>query len=111
MDNVLSNIFHTQVFNSSNTVEEIIELANNRGIDLTNDHWEAINVVKYIYQNSDFKEPSLRELKNLLKQKYQSQGGYRHLYQLFPEGPIDTISYLAGIKIQRASNTGQGVSH
>lgn len=111
MDNILNNIFHTQLSNTGNTADETMKLASSRGINLTDEHWNAIDTVKEIYAKSDFREPSLRELRSHLKQKFKSQGGYRHLYQLFPDGPIDTISFLAGYKPQTASYKGHSVSH
>lgn len=99
MDNILNNIFHTQFSIAGNTADETMKLASSRGIHLTDKHWDAIETVKEIFARSDFKEPSLRELRSHLKQKFKSQGGNRYLYQLFPDGPIDTISYLAGYKV------------
>ncbi len=111
MDNILNDIFHTQLSNTGCTTDETMKLASIRGINLTEEHWNAIDTVKEIFAKSDFKEPGLRELKKHLKQQYKSQGGYRHLYQLFPDGPINTISYLAGYQVQTGSYKGHGVSH
>ncbi len=109
MDNILNNIFHTQRSNVGNTADETMKLASSRGINLTDEHWDAIDAVKKIYAHLDFREPSLRELRSHLKQKFKSQGGYQHLYQLFPDGPIDTISYLSGYEVQTTSSKGHGV--
>ena len=111
MDNILNNIFHTQFSNAGNTADETMKLASSRGINLTDAHWNAIDTVKEIYAQSDFREPSLRELKSHLKQQFKSQGGLRHLYRLFPDGPINTISYLAGYQVPTGSYKGHGVAH
>lgn len=111
MDNMVNHIFHTQFSNTGHTVDEIMVLASGKGINLTDAHWNAIDAVKKVYAKSDFREPSLRELKKHLKKTFESQGGYRRLYQLFPDGPIETISYLTGYEVQSGSNKGHGISH
>lgn len=111
MENILNNIFHTQISNVGNTADETMKLASSRGINLTDAHWSAIDTVKAVYAKSEFREPSLRELRSHLKKTFASQGGYRHLYQLFPDGPINTISYLAGYPVQAGRYNGHGVAH
>ncbi|MCW8930788.1 MAG: TusE/DsrC/DsvC family sulfur relay protein [Gammaproteobacteria bacterium] len=110
MYSILNNIFHTQFNNSGNTIDETVKLAFNSGIKLTDEHWNAIDFVKSVYSQSDFKEPSLRELRSSLKKHYKSQGGYRHLYELFPNGPINTINYLAGYTVQNGTYKGHGIT-
>jgi tRNA 2-thiouridine synthesizing protein E len=82
---------------TSFTREEVEERARNIGITLTDEHWNAINFVKNFYDYHEDEELQVKDYNNAFKGKYAHQGGLKYLYQLFPDGPINTITQLAGI--------------
>jgi len=52
----------------------------------------------------------VRDFNNAIKGKYADKGGLQYLYQLFPDGPVDTLTRLAGIsEIKNTRNPALGV--
>ena len=79
------------------------------GIVLTDEHWDAINFVKNFYDYHEDEELQIKDYNNAIKGKYAQQGGLKHLYSLFPEGPINTITQLAGIpEVKSTQNPSMG---
>lgn len=77
--------------------EEVEERAKKLGIILTEEHWEAINFVKNFYDYHEDEQLQVKDYNNAIKGKYASQGGLKYLYRLFPNGPVNTMTQLAGI--------------
>lgn len=91
------------------TREEVEERARKIGIVLTDEHWDAINFVKNFYDYHEDEELQIKDYNNAIKGKYAQQGGLKHLYSLFPEGPINTITQLAGIpEVKSTQNPSMG---
>ena len=110
MDNILDNILHTHLNHSVHSMDETIERASSKGINLTDEHWQVIDFVNDLYLNSEYAIPTLRQLRGEPKNGFKQQGGYRYLYQLVPEGAIDTITYLAGFPVQDRAYNGVGIT-
>lgn len=70
--------------------EMAASLATNIGIDLTDDHWEAIRFLRDDYQVEGV-TPTLRRVANT--------GGVptKQLFQLFPKKPAKKMAYIAGL--------------
>jgi len=100
MDTVLDNILHTHFDYCANTTDEIRQRAIEKGLQLTDEHWNVIDFVNNIYQQSGYTTPNVRQLRRQLKSNFENKGGYRYLYQLFPDDPIDTIIFLTGLNLQ-----------
>ena len=52
---------------------------------------------KAIYDYHENEELQVKDYNNAFKGKYADQGGLKYLYTLFPEGPVNMITQLAGI--------------
>jgi tRNA 2-thiouridine synthesizing protein E len=66
-----------------------IELAKEKGIDLTDKHWEVIELLQNKYKNE---EPlSIRGLKK------SGVVNIKDFYELFPGGPLKVSTLIAGI--------------
>lgn len=66
------------------------------GLELGEDHWQAIRAVQEYFAKNDV--PRVRELHDALDEKFHSQGGIKYLYLLFPAGPVAQGCRLAGLQ-------------
>jgi tRNA 2-thiouridine synthesizing protein E len=71
-------------------------LAAEEGIELTDDHWEVIHFLREYYKGHGAAR-SGRVLLDTLAEKFDAKGGKKHLYELFPKGPVSQGSKLAGV--------------
>lgn len=72
-------------------------LAKNENIDLTEAHWEIINVVREFYQIFQI-SPSMRALVKRTEQILGADKGKSiYLLQLFPVSPAKFVSKIAGL--------------
>lgn len=77
--------------------------AKDMGLNLTGEH---LGVLKIIHQfvvddrvsDNEEDQPSARDLTMALEEQFEEQGGKRHLYELFPGGPIHQGCKLLGIE-------------
>jgi tRNA 2-thiouridine synthesizing protein E len=76
-----------------------LEAARQEGIELGAEHWEGLRALQEYYARHEYLPPNLRELHDALGEKFHPQGGIKHLYQLFPGGPIAQGCRLAGLKV------------
>ena len=63
------------------TQEAAIEAAAEEGLELGDEHWDT-----------------LRELHDALDEKFHAAGGIKHVYRLFPGGPVAQGCRVAGLK-------------
>ena len=75
-----------------------VEAARQEGLELGEDHWEALRALQEYYARHEATAVNLRELHDALDEKFHRQGGIRHLYQLFPGGPVAQGCRIAGLK-------------
>jgi len=71
-------------------------LAAAASLSLSEDHWEAIRVLQGCYK--DEVSPRIRLLRDALEARFAGHGGMRHLFAIFPGGPIAQGCVLAGLK-------------
>ncbi len=69
------------------------------GIDfLTDEHWEIIHYLRERYRNCGG-ATSAREVLKEIEEKFCDGHGRKHLYELFPGGPVSQASRLAGLPL------------
>jgi len=74
------------------------EAARQEGLEIGEAHWEALRALHEYYARHEPTAVNLRELHDALDEKFHRQGGIRHLYQLFPGGPVAQGCRIAGLK-------------
>ncbi|CAL4324739.1 Sulfurtransferase TusE [Buchnera aphidicola (Cavariella theobaldi)] len=73
------------------------EIAENEKICLNSDHWEIIYFMRDFYLKFNV-TPSIRMLiKGLQKKRYNKKINSVNLFKLFPKGPAQQASKIAGI--------------
>jgi len=65
------------------------------GVDIVDDHWEAVRVVHGCYK--DEVAPRLRLVRDALDARFDAKGGFRYLTEITPGGPITQICLVAGL--------------
>ena len=75
-----------------------LDAARQEGLELGEDHWEALRALQEYYARHEEITANLRELHDALDEKFHRQGGIRYLYLLFPGGPIAQGCRIAGLK-------------
>jgi tRNA 2-thiouridine synthesizing protein E len=74
------------------------EAARREGLELGEEHWAALRALQEYFVRHEATAVNLRELHDALDEKFHRQGGIRHLYSLFPGGPVAQGCRLAGLK-------------
>ena len=74
------------------------ELARQEGLALGEEHWEALRALQEYFARHEAPAVNLRELHDALDEKFHRAGGLRHLYALFPGGPVAQGCRLGGLK-------------
>lgn len=77
-------------------MQAAVNAAEQSGIELTDDHWEAIVGLQEYFSKHEFGKR--RELVDALDEKFYQKGGTRYLYQLFPGGPVAQGCVIAGLE-------------
>jgi tRNA 2-thiouridine synthesizing protein E len=75
--------------------------ATEEGIVLQDEHWAVVNFLRDDYINEGAK--TARTLTELLEEKFEGRGGIKYLYTLFPNGPVNQGSRIAGIPLPKGS--------
>jgi TusE/DsrC/DsvC family sulfur relay protein len=79
--------------------EEIArEKAAEEGITLTDEHWDVVRFLRERFREKG-KPSSGRVLVEELDERYADRGGRKHLYQLFPRGPVTQACKIAGLPL------------
>lgn len=84
----------SQLFGS---IDETEKRASKMDIHLSTEHWETIDFIRKFYEYQENEALSARDVSRALDGKFKSRGGLKYLFQLFPQGPVKTGSYIAGI--------------
>lgn len=71
-------------------------LAAEDGIKLSADHWQLIEHIQALYEQTG-DTPPMRLLIKVLKQNWNQDIDSRFLYRLYPDGPIRLASRHAGL--------------
>ena len=80
------------------TTAHAVNTAKQEGLKLGEDHWEALRALQEYYAKHAGGPINTRELHDALDEKFHRQGGIKHLYLLFPGGPVAQGCRLAGLK-------------
>lgn len=73
------------------------QLASAEGIELTDDHWEVIELLQKFYREFEL-SPAMRPLVKYVGQKLGADKGRSiYLMQLFPPSPAKVASKIAGL--------------
>lgn len=75
-----------------------VESARQEGVELGEEHWEALRALQEYHARHAATAVNLRELHDALDEKFHRQGGIKHLYRLFPGGPVAQGCRIAGLK-------------
>jgi len=68
------------------------------GIYLSDEHWEVIYYLRERYRINGGARTARNVLKEL-EEQFGEGNGRRHLYELFPGGPVSQASRLAGLPL------------
>ncbi|WWO95890.1 MAG: TusE/DsrC/DsvC family sulfur relay protein [Candidatus Dasytiphilus stammeri] len=72
-------------------------IALEEGIDLSDEHWEVVHLVRTFYINFNT-VPTVYILVKALSRKFgQDKGNSRYLFRLFPQGPARQAAKIAGL--------------
>jgi tRNA 2-thiouridine synthesizing protein E len=79
------------------------ELAAKEGVTLTPEHWAVIRYLRNYYAECG---PAAggNTLLHCLGDAFADRGGKKHLYMLFPGGPVSQGSRIAGLPVPPYSN-------
>ena len=72
------------------------QLAAEEGIELSEEHWEVIHLLRNHYRLNG-NTHSGPHLLRALEEPFGARGGRKYLYQLFPRGPIVQGSKIGGL--------------
>jgi len=76
-----------------------LEAARAEGLELGAEHWEALRALQDYFARHQATPINLRELHDALDEKFHNHGGIKHLYRLFPGGPVAQGCRLAGLEV------------
>lgn len=74
------------------------ELAAKEGITLTPAHWEVLDALRNHYQEYG-PDANGRALLNCMETEFADRGGKKYLYDLFPRGPVNQATRIAGLPL------------
>lgn len=77
--------------------ENAEQIAQTLGIDLDEEHWEVVQGLQDYFSTHEIS--NRRELRDALDEKFHHLGGIKHLYQLFPGGPVAQGCLIAGVEM------------
>ena len=73
------------------------KLAAQHALELTDQHWEVIHLVRRFHADTDV-VPAMRPLVTLVKQELGiEKGNSLYLHRLFPDSPAKLVAKIAGL--------------
>lgn len=77
---------------------EAIDQARKEGLTLTDPHWQVVRALQdYYARHAEDVVINAREIHDALDEHFHAVGGIRHLYELFPGGPVAQGCRIAGL--------------
>jgi len=86
------------------TQEEAIGIAAEDGLDPGSAHWDLVRALQEFYSRHEEGRINSRELHDALEERFHASGGMKHLYKLFPGGPVTQGCRLAGLEAPAGSS-------
>lgn len=83
--------------------EKAAKLAREENIELTDNHFEVLEFLRQFYRDRDNKIRHAREITEALEDEFESKGGLKYLYSLFPNGPVNQGGKIAGLPTPKDS--------
>lgn len=82
------------------TRSDAAQMAADEGLELGEEHWQMMGALQEFFARHEAESLpiNLRELHDALDESFHAQGGIKHLYGLFPGGPIAQGCRLAGLE-------------
>lgn len=80
---------------------EAEQTAQEQGLQLNDDHWEAIRALQGYYAKRNAPgghQLNVRGVHDALDERFHSKGGLKYVYELFPGGPLAQGCPLAGLE-------------
>jgi tRNA 2-thiouridine synthesizing protein E len=78
--------------------EQAEEVARTEGLKLTEEHWQVVRALQEICARDGESAMNARDLHDALDEHFHAEGGIKHLYTLFPRGPLAQGCLLAGLQ-------------
>ncbi len=78
--------------------EHAEEVAQTEGLVLTEEHWQVVRALQEIFARNEETAMTARDLHDALDEHFHAEGGIKHLYTLFPKGPLAQGCLLAGLQ-------------
>ena len=75
-----------------------VHKAREEGLELREDHWDAVRALQEYYNRNIDGGVNMRELHDALDERFFRKGGIKYLYQLFPGGPIAQGCRISGLQ-------------
>lgn len=82
------------------TPESAEEMARTEGLTIGDDHWQALRALQdYYARHTGEAAINVRELHDALDEHFHARGGLKHLFDIFPGGPVAQGCRLAGLQV------------
>jgi len=75
-----------------------LKAAQDEGLKIQEEHWEALRALQEYFAKHKDGAINVRELHDALDEKFHARGGMKHLFLLFPGGPVAQGCRLAGLQ-------------
>lgn len=80
------------------TPEVALTIATEANIELNDNHWEIINMLRDFYKEHEISPPSNRLFVKAVRERFdEARGNSIYLMQLFPGTPAKTACRIAGL--------------
>ena len=77
---------------------QALKVAQEEGIEMTDQHWEVIYFLRN-HCKEHGTSCTARHVIRALAERFSERGGKRHLYALFPHGPVYQACKIAGLPL------------
>jgi tRNA 2-thiouridine synthesizing protein E len=102
-EELVFGIHEDDVPNPDWDAEMAAQLAREENIELTGEHFEVLEFLRQLYRDRENKIRHAREITEALEEQYESKGGLKYLYELFPNGPVNQGCKIAGLPAPKDS--------
>ena len=86
------------------TMHDAQKVAEQDGLELTDQHWHVIRVIQSVY--AEDQSMPIRMVHDALEAHFQDLGGSRYLFSILPGGPVVQGCRLAGLTPPQGSTDG-----